>query len=163
VAEEPAEPALSREALGSEVAVVRRIAPPPLEIRPEAWEPAPPRPGEVRPGAEALKPRRPGAGARPAQAPPEPRAEPEPEAPESAYPAEPSAFPVILVSRTLWHPEASRREALIEVDTGGAPEARRVREGDSVGPLVVDRIEPSGVVFLYEDIELRHAVGGDAP
>ena len=166
VAREPArpEPALPGEALSSDVEVVRRIAPPPLEIRHEEWEePRPPQPGEVRPGAEALRPRKTAARQGPPEAPPAPRAEAEPPPlpAESPFPSERSAVPVILVSRTQWHPEAERREALIEVETDAGPEAWRVHEGDSVGPLVVERIEPSGVIFLYEDVQLRHAVGGE--
>jgi len=34
-----------------------------------------------------------------------------------------------------------------------------LHEGDAVGPLVVGRIEPSGVVFLHEQVELRRRVG----
>jgi hypothetical protein len=44
---------------------------------------------------------------------------------------------------------------LITVD-GGVEE---IQEGDAVGPLVVSKIEPSGVVFEHEGIEIRRRVG----
>jgi hypothetical protein len=160
------------------VAVVRSIEPPPLDFRNDdtAADAGRPRAGETRPAAAALKP-----PARPSAEAPAPRVEP---APVVAAAAEPSAapepardsgsseplrglagrgpVPVILVARTLWHPSAERREALIEVEEGAGPERRRVREGDVVGPLRVEKIEPSGVVFDYDGTELRHSVGSDS-
>ena len=65
--------------------------------------------------------------------------------------------PEVFVLRTVWHPDAERRVA--EVEVRGRPEAVRLHEGDAVGPLVVGRIEPSGVVFLHEQVELRRRVG----
>lgn len=205
--------ALPSQALASEVEVVRRIAPPPLEMQ-EGDAAAPPRqplPGEIRPGAEALKPKRARQLAARPTAPPAPAAAegarppapaetarrrvqagaPEPSAPAEApapteklvIPNRPpmavdpefpeislrppdlppvamrSPVPVLLVSRTHWHPAAERREALIEVESETGREQRSVREGDAVGPLVVRRIEPSAVLFEYEGVELRHAVG----
>lgn len=139
-----------------------RSAPPPepRASRPEpsaAPPPAPvePKPVEPEPARVAAIPQR--------EAPAPTRAEPEPE-PEaargSATPVARSPVPVVLVSRTLWHPRPERREAVIEVE-GGEPATRRVHEGDAVGPLVVRTIEPSGVIFEYEGVELRHAVGSD--
>jgi hypothetical protein len=65
--------------------------------------------------------------------------------------------PEVFVTRTIWHPVAERRVA--EVEVRGRPEPLRLHEGDAVGPLVVGRIEPSGVVFLHEQVELRRRVG----
>lgn len=166
---EPAKPAVSQE-----VALVRRIEPQTLGVQGEAAEPPrPPRSGEVRPAAEALKadpdppawkaPPKPadvpvlvdsGGPDRPAESADAYRDEEQPPAPALG-----GNVPVILVSRTRWHPQSDRREALIEIERADGPEERRVHEGDAVGPLVVSRIEPSGVVFLYDDVELRHGVG----
>jgi hypothetical protein len=65
--------------------------------------------------------------------------------------------PEVFVARTVWHPVAERRMA--EVEVRGRPEPLRLHEGDAVGPLVVGRIEPSGVVFLHEEVEVRRRVG----
>ena len=42
----------------------------------------------------------------------------------------------------------------------GPPGSLRVREGDRVGRLGVKTIEPWGVVFLDDGIEIRYRVGG---
>ena len=65
--------------------------------------------------------------------------------------------PSVLVVRTVWHPTAERRVAEIEVE--GRPELLLLHEGDAVGPLVVSEIEPSGVVFLHDKVELRRRIG----
>jgi hypothetical protein len=52
---------------------------------------------------------------------------------------------------------AERRIALIEFDRSA--EHREIREGDAVGPLVVSKIEPSGVVFVHEGVEVRRRIG----
>jgi hypothetical protein len=63
--------------------------------------------------------------------------------------------PGVRVEKTSWHPSSDRRTARIAVD-GGFEE---IREGDAVGPLVVSRIEPSGVVFDHDGVEIRRRVG----
>jgi hypothetical protein len=87
---------------------------------------------------------------------------PEPPAPKvevakrrSAPPRAPE--PEILVVRTVWHPIASRRVAVVEF--GGNGEQVEIREGDMIGPLVVGEIEPSGVYFEQDGVELRKRVG----
>jgi hypothetical protein len=82
-----------------------------------------------------------------------------PEPPPPVVPARLRRAPVpeVFVLRTVWHPVAERRVA--EVEVWGRPEPFRLHEGDAVGPLVVKRIEPSGVVFLHEQVELRRRVG----
>ena len=66
-----------------------------------------------------------------------------------------AGIPGVLVQRTSWHPHEERRSAMVEVD-GGVVE---VREGDAVGAWVVASIEPSGVVFLRNGVEVRRRVG----
>ena len=106
---------------------------------------------------------------------PEPRTAPAPARTKTAMRAEPPAAaripevsspppaiakpapPHILVSRTVWHPLAERRLAFVEVDRVGKPV--RVREGDSLGPLLVRKIEPSGVIFVHDGAELRRGLG----
>jgi hypothetical protein len=80
----------------------------------------------------------------------------EPEAPAASEVAR-AEIPDLRVERTVWHPTAERRFALIEFDESA--ERREVREGDAVGPLVVSKIEPSGVVFVHDGVELRRRVG----
>jgi hypothetical protein len=63
----------------------------------------------------------------------------------------------IRVEKTLWHPEAGRRVAVVTLpDHEGS---LRVREGEVVGEVLVSKIEPSGVVFSGDQGEVRRAVG----
>ena len=66
-------------------------------------------------------------------------------------------IPGLRVESTVWHPIAERRVALIEFEQSA--ERREIREGDAVGPLVVSKIEPSGVVFIHEGVEVRRRIG----
>jgi hypothetical protein len=66
-------------------------------------------------------------------------------------------IPGLRVERTVWHPIAERRVALVEFERNA--ERREIREGDLVGPLVVSKIEPSGVVFVHEGIEVHRRIG----
>ena len=146
---------LSAAALASRVEVVERSAPPPPD--PAAGDsglPAPlpaaasesfPRPA-APPDATAARREAPAAGSA--------RSRPPSEAPSRLVRA---FVPSVLVVRTMWHPAAERRVAEIEVE--GRPEPLLLHEGDVVGPLVVSEIEPSGVVFLHDEVELRRRVG----
>jgi hypothetical protein len=149
---------LSAAALASRVEVVERIAPP-----------SPPPPDRADMASELPAPLPTAAS----EAPPRPAAPPDVtaarrEAPpaESGSSRPPQAAPSklvrtfvpgVLVVRTMWHPAAERRAAEIEVE--GRPEPLLLHEGDVVGPLVVSEIEPSGVVFLHDEVELRRRVG----
>jgi len=109
------------------------------------------------------------AAARPAAPPappPAPKVEPEakPEAPpERSFarksPPRPSGphQPEVYVSRTVWHPDASRRVAYVEFD--GRDEMIALREGDSIGPLTVTEIAPTGVSFDNRGSEFTRRVG----
>jgi hypothetical protein len=66
-------------------------------------------------------------------------------------------IPGVRVERTVWHPIAERRVATIQLEQ--TAERREIHEGDAVGPLVVSEIEPSGVVFVHEGVELRRRIG----
>lgn len=66
-------------------------------------------------------------------------------------------IPAVSVARTIWHPRSERRVAEINVEGRAVP--LFLREGDAVGPLVVSQIDPSGVVFLHDQIEVRRRVG----
>ncbi|MDH3212944.1 MAG: hypothetical protein OEM05_10710 [Myxococcales bacterium] len=142
---------LSPAALASRVEVVESVAPPPgpREARvaavvapaPEAFRaPAPlPDPSPARRDAIA-------AGSD--------RSRPPPSAPSKLAR---TFVPSVVVVRTVWHPTAERRMAEVEVE--GRPAPLLLHEGDAVGPLVVSEIEPSGVVFLHDEVELRRRVG----
>jgi hypothetical protein len=152
---------LSAAALASRVEVVERIAPPPPEpavavSAPPASPPAAvltaaaasealPRPA-APPAVEVARSEAPAVGSG--------RSRPPPAAPSKLVRA---FVPGVLVVRTVWHPSAERRVAEIEVE--GRPEPLVLHEGDAVGPLVVSEIEPSGVVFLHDEVELRRRVG----
>jgi hypothetical protein len=79
------------------------------------------------------------------------------EAPGSAW-TDPIPIPALVVARTVWHPDAQRRVAVVEVE--GREEPLQLREGDAVGPLVVRKIEPGGVLFVRGSVEVLHPVGG---
>jgi hypothetical protein len=88
------------------------------------------------------------------------RAEPEPKSEPRAAESRPiprALVPTVYVERTIWHPMAERRVAVVELE--GSDEALELHEGDAVGPLVVGEIEPSGVFFVYDGVELRRRVG----
>ena len=119
---------------------------------PEAEAPAPP------PKAATPAPR-PAPEAAPA---PKPAPPPEPArevaaakpAPKVSTPAAP-ALPDVLVQKTQWHPLSDRRTAWLQV----ACEAREVVEGDVVEGMLVEEIQPSGVVFERDGEPLRRGVG----
>jgi len=94
---------------------------------------------------EAATPREPAAAA----APPPPTPDP--------VPAVRHALPELTVAGTVWHPDAARRTARVELT--GREEPLELREGDAVGSLVVKTIEPSGVVFRMGEVEVRRRVG----
>jgi hypothetical protein len=68
-------------------------------------------------------------------------------------------YPEIRVTQTVWHPRAERRLALVVI-SGQAP--IKIQEGDQLGLLAVGTIEPSGVAFKYDGVEIRCRVGGVA-
>jgi hypothetical protein len=63
----------------------------------------------------------------------------------------------VRVEKTLWHPQADRRVAVLALP--GREDPLRVHEGDVVGTLVVAEIEPSGVVFTRDGERMRRALG----
>ncbi len=38
-------------------------------------------------------------------------------------------------------------------------EALRLKEGDAVGPLVIEAIRPGGVLFSHDGVEIEYRVG----
>jgi hypothetical protein len=65
-------------------------------------------------------------------------------------------YPEIRVTQTVWHPRAARRLALVGI-SGRAP--IKLQEGDRLGLLAVGTIEPSGVAFNYDGVEIRCRLG----
>jgi len=59
---------------------------------------------------------------------------------------------LVRVERTLWHPRAERRLAVLRMP--GQSDFLRVREGDELGGFRVTRIEPSQVVFERDGAQL---------
>ncbi len=66
-------------------------------------------------------------------------------------------IPEVVVTRTLWHPLSDRRSATVRVN--GEEVSRQMVEGDSVGGLVLLKIEPSGVVFVHDGAQIQRRVG----
>jgi hypothetical protein len=65
-------------------------------------------------------------------------------------------YPEIRVTQTVWHPRAERRLALVGIS---GQEPVKLQEGDHLGLLAVGTIEPSGVSFKYDGVEIRCRVG----
>jgi type II secretory pathway component PulC len=65
--------------------------------------------------------------------------------------------PPVSVKKTVWHPDARRRFAVITFEEDG--ELLELSEGDAIGPLVVKAIKPSGVLFYHNGVEIRYNVG----
>jgi hypothetical protein len=89
-----------------------------------------------------------------------PAAAPDPAPPAAVPPAKAAvraSLPKLMVAGTSWHPRAERRTATVELE--GRADPLELHEGDAVGSLVVREIQPSGVVFLLGDVELRRRVG----
>jgi len=68
-----------------------------------------------------------------------------------------SPLPAVYVERTIWHPDADRRVAVIALE--GSEQSLELHEGDAVGTLVIREIAPSGVSFYRDGVELRRRVG----
>lgn len=133
---------------------------PPFDSRRRAAQKAespPPAPVERPIAVAALDPpalarSQPAEQAKPAAAPPA-KATPRKPPPEKVVRAN---MPEVFVTSTVWHPQKNRRLAKVSLADGAS---REVHEGDAIGPLVVSLIEPSGVVFLHDGVELRRRVG----
>lgn len=176
-AEPPPRPPRLGEVRPGEVAMRPRQAtapvPPVPALAPRSTPPAPtaasaepktraPEPTATMASVPEITPKEP-ARPRPAPAvatppvPPKREASPPPPAPVPAPAVAKAPAPSISVERTHWHPLPERRLAI--VDVSGHEEPLRLHEGDEVGPLRVAKIEPSGVVFVQDGVEVRHAVG----
>ncbi len=69
-----------------------------------------------------------------------------------------AALPELIVAKTIWHPDAERRIAIVKLmDTD---EELRLKEGDAFGPFVVESIKPNGVLFNHDGVEIHYNVGG---
>jgi hypothetical protein len=64
---------------------------------------------------------------------------------------------LISVDKTIWHPDADRRLAIVELTESG--EELRLQEGDAVGPLVIETIRPGGVLFVHDGVQVEYRVG----
>ncbi len=87
---------------------------------------------------------------------PKPAAGPEPTPPKTLAAVSSYSGPTLTVERTMWHPIAAKRFAVVIV---GSSAAREVREGDEIGTAVVAKIEPSGVIFSEQGEEFRRRIG----
>ena len=81
----------------------------------------------------------------------------EPPAPEAPPNVPRRKLPDLIVKRTVWHPNPSRRIAVLQL--ADDPTSLELREGDAIGSLVLVEIKPAGVTFLHEGVEVRRRVG----
>ncbi len=134
------------------------VSPP---LVPPPSEPAPP--PRVEPSAPKLPPP-PTPGTELGSGPPGTRAtssrvasRPPPPPPTAPVRPARASLPEVSIASTTWHPDAVKREAIVRVAGRDGP--LRLREGDAVGGLVVQEIEPAAVVFLRGGVEIRKPVG----
>lgn len=120
-------------------------APPPKAVPPPPPAPAP------EPEPKLASSSAPEAAAPPAEPPPPPKAAPAPKPAPAALP------PTLRVEKTVWHPLAERRVAVVR--TGEGDETLRLHEGERVAGYEVGEIKPSGVVFRRDGEELERKVG----
>ena len=156
--------------LGAPVAVAPPPPAAPVEVAPP-MEKTPARVTRLEPRPSAPKAALPGraapaseAGAVVAQ--PVTRSGDDPSAGEEVRTVEPThrrvaravspAAPGVAVLRTVWHPKPERRTAWLESPGEAAP--REYREGDHLGTLTLLRIEPSGVVFERDGVEISEKI-----
>jgi hypothetical protein len=161
-AKPPGEPSAAEAAPAETPARSERATEQPARLSGSAEAPAaPPKPGSRRPAApEAEESVQLASAAPAAKPPPAPRAESPPRPAPPAAKSEPpvrSSVPTVYVERTIWHPMAERRVAVVALEGNG--ETLELHEGDAVGTLVVGKIEPSGVYFVHDGVEVRRRVG----
>jgi len=153
----PAEPAPSASIPKSESKSLQEAAPVEVAVA----RPAPKKDPTPAPNSAKTSAPPPNAVSKPKVEPP-PEPEVKSEAPRSfarKSPPRPSSrpSPKVYVSKTVWHPDASRRVAYVELD--GRDGAVALREGESIGPLVVTEIAPTSVSFDHRGNELTRRVG----
>ena len=66
-------------------------------------------------------------------------------------------MPEFVVTRTGWHPEAGRRVAMIR--RSGQNAAESFGEGETLGVLEIVEIQPAGVLFRRDGVEIKRRVG----
>ncbi len=66
-------------------------------------------------------------------------------------------MPEFVVTRTVWHPEAGRRVAMIR--RSGQDAAQAFGEGENLGVLEIVEIQPAGVLFRRDGVEIKRRVG----
>jgi len=87
----------------------------------------------------------------------EPESSPSRQAEHSLRVVRRAKVPSVEVVQTIWHPRPERRQAVLRVANQDA--LVRLSEGDTVGPLVVLEIQPAGVVFDHEGLQIQRRVG----
>ena len=66
-------------------------------------------------------------------------------------------MPQFVVTRTVWHPDAGRRVAMIR--RSGQDAAQAFGEGENLGVLEIVEIQPAGVLFRRDGVEIKRRVG----
>lgn len=66
-------------------------------------------------------------------------------------------MPEFVVLRTVWHPEASRRVAMIRLS--GQSAAKAFGQGEAMGVLEIVEIQPASVLFRRDGVEIERRVG----
>lgn len=66
-------------------------------------------------------------------------------------------IPEFVVTRTVWHPNAARRVASVQLK--GASAVQLVSEGDEFGTLKVVEIQPAAVLFRRDGVEIKRRIG----
>ncbi len=66
----------------------------------------------------------------------------------------------IVVARTIWHPVAGRRRAILEIRESGGTREVELRQGERIGSLMISEIRPAGVTAVRNGVEREYRVGG---
>jgi len=66
-------------------------------------------------------------------------------------------LPALRIEKTVWHPDTDRRIAIVKLID--REEVLRLKEGDAIGPLVIESINPGSVLFSHDGIEVKYNVG----
>jgi hypothetical protein len=117
-------------------------------------QPKPESPQALEPATRVAEPK-----ARPAPVPQtaKPAAEPKPTKKSTTTHIQRQRVPDVEVVSTVWHPDATRRIARLQID---GDEVIELHEGDTIaGGLVVTEIKLSGVTLKHDDVTISKRVG----
>lgn len=79
--------------------------------------------------------------------------------PEPIPEIEREPLPRLAINGTTWHPHQRRRTAEILYEGEDGTQTVTLREGETLGPLKVKEIGPTGVTFVHDGVEMKRRIG----